>query len=157
MRDIPLFTVTDGMATLILHEIPFRKEAYVWVRSLFGSLDGLMQECAGFCRAAGAEVELAGLVRDDVDLLRETIARAREKADVVLVSGGSSAGMRDHTVDIFTSMPESELLVHGAAISPGKPFILARSGEKCLMGLPGHVGAALITARAFLQPLLLHL
>ena len=112
---------------------------------------------AAFCRAAGAEVELAGLVRDDVALLRETIARAREKADVVLVSGGSSAGMRDHTVDIFTSMPESELLVHGAAISPGKPFILARSGEKCLMGLPGHVGAALITARAFLQPLLLHL
>ena len=55
MRDIPLFTVTDGMATLILHEIPFRGEAYVWVRSLFGSLDGLMQECAGFCRAAGAE------------------------------------------------------------------------------------------------------
>ena len=112
---------------------------------------------AAFCRAAGAEVKLAGLVRDDIALLRETIARAREEADVVLVSGGSSAGMRDHTVDIFTSMPESELLVHGVAISPGKPFILARSGGRCLMGLPGHVGAALVTARAFLQPLLLHL
>ena len=112
---------------------------------------------AAFCRAAGAEVRLAGLVRDDVALLRETIARAREEADVVLVSGGSSAGMRDHTVDIFTSMPDSELFVHGVAISPGKPFILARSGGVCLMGLPGHVGAALITARAFLQPLLLHL
>ncbi|MBQ4616028.1 MAG: molybdopterin molybdotransferase MoeA [Mailhella sp.] len=112
---------------------------------------------AAFCRAAGAEVSLAGLVRDDVGLLRETIDKAREKADIVLVSGGSSSGMRDHTVDIFTSMPESELLVHGAAISPGKPFILARSGNICLMGLPGHVGAALVTARAFLQPLILHL
>lgn len=119
---------------------------------------------AAFCRAAGAEVRLAGLVRDDVALLRDTVARACEEADVVLVSGGSSAGMRDHTVDIFTSMPESELLVHGVAISPGKPFILARAGKPdgrpgriCLMGLPGHVGAALITARAFLQPLLLQL
>ena len=112
---------------------------------------------AAFCRAAGAEVTLAGLVKDDIALLRETIAHACEEADVVLVSGGSSAGMRDHTVDMFTSMPESELLVHGVAISPGKPFILARSGQKCLMGLPGHVGAALVTARAFLQPLLLHL
>ena len=112
---------------------------------------------AAFCRALGAETSFAGLVRDDVALLRETIARACENSDVVLVSGGSSAGMRDHTVDIFTSMPESELMVHGAAISPGKPFILARSGQTCLMGLPGHVGAALITARAFLQPLLLHL
>ena len=112
---------------------------------------------AAFCRDCGAEVTLAGLVRDDVDLLRATISRARENADVVLVSGGSSAGMRDHTVDIFTSMPESELLVHGVAISPGKPFILARSGQTCLMGLPGHVGAALVTARAFLRPLLLHM
>jgi len=112
---------------------------------------------AAFCRALGAETSFAGLVRDDVALLRETIARACQNSDVVLVSGGSSAGMRDHTVDIFTSMPQSELLVHGAAISPGKPFILARAGQTCLMGLPGHVGAALITARAFLQPLLLHL
>ncbi len=112
---------------------------------------------AAFCRAAGADVRLAGLVRDDVALLRDTVAHACEEADVVLVSGGSSAGMRDHTVDIFTSMPESELLVHGVAISPGKPFILARSGAVCLMGLPGHVGAALITARAFLRPLLLRL
>ena len=80
-----------------------------------------------------------------------------EQADVVLVSGGSSAGMRDHTVDIFRSMPESELLVHGVAISPGKPFILARSGAKCLMGLPGHVSGALVCARVFLLPLLLRL
>lgn len=55
MRDIPLFTATNGMATLILHEIPFRKEAFVWIRTVFLSLDGLMEECRGFCRAAGAE------------------------------------------------------------------------------------------------------
>ena len=82
---------------------------------------------------------------------------ALDWADVVLLSGGSSAGMRDHTVDIFLSMPESALLVHGAAISPGKPFSLARSGGKCLMGLPGHVSSALVCARAFLVPLLEHL
>ena len=55
MRDIPLFTVTDGMATLILHEIPFRKEAFVWIRTVFGSVEGLVKECTGFCKAAGAE------------------------------------------------------------------------------------------------------
>ncbi len=55
MRDIPLFTVTDGMASLILHEIPFRGEAYVWIRTVYGRIGGLMEECAGFCRAAGAE------------------------------------------------------------------------------------------------------
>ncbi len=55
MKDIPLFTATDGMAMLILHEIPFRRQAYVWIRAVYGSLSGLMKECAGFCRAAGAE------------------------------------------------------------------------------------------------------
>ncbi|MBR6825288.1 MAG: hypothetical protein IKM59_01945 [Oscillospiraceae bacterium] len=55
MRDIPLFTATDGIATLILHEIPFRQEGYVWIRTVYGRLEGLMKECAGFCRAAGAQ------------------------------------------------------------------------------------------------------
>ena len=112
---------------------------------------------AALCRQAGAQALFAGLVRDDVPLLEKTLREAMEQADVVLVSGGSSAGMRDHTVDIFRSMPESELLVHGVAISPGKPFILARSGAKCLMGLPGHVSGALVCARVFLLPLLLRL
>ena len=55
MRDIPLFTATNGMATLILHEIPFRGDAFVWIRTVYGSLEGLLKECEGFCRAAGAD------------------------------------------------------------------------------------------------------
>lgn len=112
---------------------------------------------AALCRSAGAEPTLAGLVRDDAEALRRTVLAALDGADVVVVSGGSSAGMRDHTVDVFTSVPGSELLTHGVAISPGKPFILARSGGKCLMGLPGHVSSTLVCARAFLVPLLEHL
>ena len=82
---------------------------------------------AALCRSAGAEPTLAGLVRDDAEALRRTVLAALDGADVVVVSGGSSAGMRDHTVDVFTSVPGSELLTHGVAISPGKPFILARA------------------------------
>ncbi len=97
---------------------------------------------------------MAGLVRDDPARLRATVDEALAGADVVVVSGGSSAGMRDHTVDVFTSVADSVLLAHGAAISPGKPFILAKAGDKCMMGLPGHVASALICARVFLLPLL---
>ena len=109
---------------------------------------------AALCREAGAVPSFAGLVRDDPAQLRDLVLSSLQDGDAVLVSGGSSAGMRDHTLDIFASMPDSEILVHGAAISPGKPFILARSGKKCLMGLPGHVSSALVCARAFLLPLL---
>ncbi len=55
MRDIPLFTATNGMATLILHEIPFRGDAFVWIRTVYGSTEGLMRECKDFCKAAGAD------------------------------------------------------------------------------------------------------
>ena len=112
---------------------------------------------AGLCRACGAQVTLAGLVGDDADALRATVQRLMASHDVVVISGGSSAGMRDHTVEVFTSQPGSELLCHGVALSPGKPFILARSGQVALMGLPGHTGSALICARVFLRPLLARL
>lgn len=111
---------------------------------------------AALCRQAGAKVRIMGLVKDDAARLGAAV-RAALDADVVLVSGGSSAGMRDHTAEVFTSFSGSELLVHGAAISPGKPFILARRNETCLMGLPGHVASALVCARVFLLPLLEHL
>ena len=116
---------------------------------------------AALCREAGAWAVRAGIVNDDALKLKEAIFQLAAKHDVVVVSGGSSAGMRDHTVEIFESLPHAQLLVHGVAISPGKPFILAKAimdgRTVCLVGLPGHVASALICARVFLAPLLEHL
>ena len=55
MKDIPLFTGSHGMATLILREIPYRAEGYVLLRTVFDSQEALMQECDRFCCMAGAE------------------------------------------------------------------------------------------------------
>ncbi len=55
MKDIPIFTGCDGIATLILRQIPYRGEAYVLVRSVFTSLEACLHECESFCRAAGAD------------------------------------------------------------------------------------------------------
>jgi len=116
---------------------------------------------AALCREAGAKALRAGIVNDDAQRLKTAVADLAKQHDVVVVSGGSSAGMRDHTVEIFESLPQSKLLVHGVAISPGKPFILARANlggrHVCLVGLPGHVTSALVCARVFLTPLLEHL
>ncbi len=116
---------------------------------------------AALCREAGAQAVRAGIVNDDAAKLKAAIDRLAERHDVVVVSGGSSAGARDHTVEIFESLPQARLLVHGVAISPGKPFILAKAVVNnrtvCLVGLPGHVASALVCARVFLAPLLEHL
>ena len=56
MRDIPIFTTEDGVASLILKQIPYREQAYIRVQDVQPEdLDNLIRECAGFCRAAGAE------------------------------------------------------------------------------------------------------
>lgn len=116
---------------------------------------------AALCRKASAQAVRAGIVNDDAAKLKTAVTQLAETHDVVVVSGGSSAGMRDHTVEIFESLPQAQLLVHGVAISPGKPFILARAVVNgrtvCLVGLPGHVTSALVCARVFLAPLLGHL
>ena len=56
MRDIPMFTTAYGVASLALSQIPYSGRAYIHVRSAVeGQLEALVQECADFCRAAGAE------------------------------------------------------------------------------------------------------
>ena len=112
---------------------------------------------AAFARAAGAEARAFGIVKDALQELETVVKNVLEWADVVLLSGGSSAGQRDYTVKAFTSLPGTELLAHGVAVSPGKPLILARKGEQSLWGLPGHAASALVCAEVFIRPLLRHL
>ena len=53
MRDIPLFTTENGVASLVLREIPTNGSAYVHIRSS-ETPEALINECTDFCRAAGA-------------------------------------------------------------------------------------------------------
>lgn len=112
---------------------------------------------AAFCRERGAEPLLMGVVEDDREKLTAKLREALSLADLILVSGGSSAGARDHTVEAFLALPDSRLLVRGVAMRPGKPFILTRAAGKPLVGLPGHVAGALVCAYVFLGPLLARL
>ena len=100
----------------------------------------------------GAEVHSYGIIVDDEDLLRETVTRAVQECDAVLLSGGSSVGVKDASCRIIESL--GELLLHGIALKPGKPTILGRAGNKPLVGLPGHPVAAFVVARLFMIPLL---
>ncbi len=54
MRDIPVFTTENGVASLILREIPYTGIAYIRVQSSL-ALPALAEECAEFCRCAGAK------------------------------------------------------------------------------------------------------
>jgi molybdopterin molybdotransferase len=97
-----------------------------------------------------------GIVRDEFDALHASCAEALERCDMVLISGGSSVGARDYTVEAISAFPGAEILVHGIAISPGKPTILARVRRKPLWGLPGHVVSSMIVFARIVRPFLRH-
>lgn len=107
-----------------------------------------------FCRQRGAIPMNMGVCKDDFDEMRETVGRVLNACDTVWISGGSSVGARDMTVKVLESFAEARLLVHGIAISPGKPTIIARIGAKALFGLPGHVASAMVVAEIYLAPFL---
>ncbi|MFK5951961.1 MAG: molybdopterin molybdotransferase MoeA [Desulfobacterium sp.] len=109
---------------------------------------------AALIREAGAIPLQMGIVKDNRDDLFDACSRAVAQADMVLISGGSSVGMRDFTVDVLSDLPETELLLHGISISPGKPTILARSGNKPVWGLPGHVVSAMVVFKVVVLPFL---
>jgi len=111
---------------------------------------------AGLVAQAGAVPVAFGIVRDEFQSLHAACRRALEQCDMVLISGGSSVGARDYSVEVVSSFAGAELLVHGIAISPGKPTILAKAFGKALWGLPGHVVSSMIVFSRIVRPVLLH-
>jgi molybdopterin molybdotransferase len=93
-----------------------------------------------------------GIVGDHFETLLKTCSEALGSCDMVLVSGGSSVGMRDFTVEVLSNLPNAEILVHGISISPGKPTILANIDNKPFWGLPGHVVSAMVVFTAVVNP-----
>ena len=102
--------------------------------------------------AFGVDVINYGIVIDNEALLSEKVHKAVSECDAVLLSGGSSVGVKDAACRIIESM--GKLLLHGIAIKPGKPTILGKAGCKPLVGLPGHPVAAYFITRLFVLPLL---
>jgi len=108
----------------------------------------------------GMDVVDLGLVRDDRDALQAALHTAVERADVVLTSGGVSAGDADYTRDVLARM--GEVAFWKVAMRPGRPFAfgpLRRSdgSRSWLFGLPGNPVAALVTFYAFAREALLQL
>jgi len=100
---------------------------------------------------------LWGIVPDDYRALKNSLAGALAEADLILISGGSSVGVRDLTMEAIQALPGAEILVHGVAIRPGKPTILAAVSGKPLLGLPGHPASAAVVMHVLGRPLLARL
>jgi len=87
-------------------------------------------------KACGGEALSFGIVPDDEASLTAAVKAALPRCDVLLISGGSSAGEKDMTAKIIGTL--GSVLVHGIAVKPGKPTIIGSVSGKPVVGLPGH-------------------
>ena len=98
-----------------------------------------------------------GILPDDLDVLTRECRKALDEADMLVLSGGSSVSIRDLTAKVFAHLGSPGILVHGIAIKPGKPTLLAVAGGKPCIGLPGNPASSFILYELVGVPALLRL
>ncbi|SDP61836.1 molybdopterin biosynthesis protein [Desulforhopalus singaporensis] len=107
---------------------------------------------AGYLREWGADASRGLPVIDDPDKLEKALVEAAGKNDLVVMNAGASAGTRDYSAKVLAKV--GEVIVHGVAIKPGKPVILAMIGKTPVIGLPGYPVSALLTMRLFVREMI---
>ncbi|WP_274427392.1 molybdopterin molybdotransferase MoeA [Chelativorans sp. YIM 93263] len=97
-----------------------------------------------------------GIVPDDRARLAEVIALAAAQCDVVVTTGGVSAGEEDHVASVLGAAGAS-LEVLKVAMRPGKPLKIGLIGNVLFAGLPGNPNASLVTFRQIALPAIRHI
>ena len=94
----------------------------------------------------GFSVVHSVVLRDDEQLLKETVREVMKFSDMVVVSGGSSQGKKDVTAKVIDELGTPGVFTHGLALKPGQPTIGGYDTESrtILIGLPGHPVAAMM-------------
>ncbi|MCS7274423.1 MAG: molybdopterin molybdotransferase MoeA [Candidatus Bipolaricaulota bacterium] len=106
----------------------------------------------GLIEAQSAQARCYPIVPDEKRSLRIAIERAVHENDFVLLSGGSSVGARDWTLEILQEL--GEVVVHGLQIRPGKPTLFALVAHKPVVGLPGNPVSCALVFEKFARPLI---
>ena len=120
---------------------------------------GMIQDANGpYLRAVldrmGATIVQQVRVADAAGDIEAAIADCAQSSDIVLTTGGVSAGRYDLVPSIVTSTG-GETLFHKVSIRPGKPVLGARlSDGTLLIGLPGNPVAAAVCMRFIAIPAL---
>ena len=104
-------------------------------------------------RDVGAMPVLAGIVKDDVEALKETVLNYLIQADAFVSSGGVSVGERDVVKAAFVR--RGELDFYKVAMQPGMPQGFGHIEGKPYFGLPGNPVSVFVSFEVLLRPALL--
>ena len=121
--------------------------------------DATAAALAALVTDAGGVPVYGGIIPDDPGALERALRGALGSSDVLVISAGSSVGVRDETASAVARLGPPGIWCHGLAIKPGKPTLLAECasapGEPgvAVIGLPGNPRSALVVFRLIGMPL----
>ncbi len=145
---VAFFTTGDELVAL---------DEYTPVQSLEpGKLfDSNRYTLASLLQEMGVDVIDMGIVGDNENETRKALQQAASIADVVVSSGGVSAGDADFVTRVFHELGR----VHfwKIAMRPGRPLAFGQIGDAAFFGLPGNPVAVMVTFLEFVKPALRHL
>jgi molybdopterin molybdotransferase len=104
----------------------------------------------GLVTQTGGDVLGLGTVRDDRDLLAETLRQF--EGDVLITTGATSTGKEDYLPGVVAEL--GELLVHGVNIRPASPVGFGLLGDTLVVLLPGNPVAAMVGFDVLVRPAL---
>ena len=114
-------------------------------------IDSNRYALTAFVASLGAIPRPLGIIKDNPDLLRETIRKAINSSAIVLSTGGVSVGDYDYIEGILGELG-GKILISTVAIQPGKPLTFATFPNGCIyFGIPGNPVSALVSCWRFVQ------
>jgi molybdopterin molybdotransferase len=106
----------------------------------------------GQAARAGARPRYLGIARDRVESLGEKISAGLD-ADVLLLSGGVSAGKLDLVPGVLQDLGV-EAHFHKIEMKPGKPLFFGTRAGTLVFGLPGNPVSSFVCFELFVRPAL---
>ncbi len=117
--------------------------------------DSNSESISNAVKSCGCTPLASTIVKDDYDSIKNKIDSYKD-ADVIITSGGTSAGAGDILRQVVEDM--GKILVHGISVKPGKPTLIGtlpdEGGNVVLFGLPGYPVSALMIFHGFVAPFL---
>ncbi|MGB3482713.1 MAG: gephyrin-like molybdotransferase Glp [Mycobacterium sp.] len=109
---------------------------------------------AAAVRDAGADAVVASTSADDVDEFRATLSRHAADADLIITTGGVSAGAYEVVKDALGRVGDGSVDFVKVAMQPGMPQGAGRVGDTPIVTLPGNPVSALVSFEVFVRPAL---
>ena len=107
---------------------------------------------SGILSSWGAVPKTYPIVKDIKEDIINTMKKAVEECDAVIINAGSSAGRDDYSSLAVSTV--GTMLYHGIAIKPGKPAILGYAGKKPILGVPGYPVSGIIVLDQIMRPVI---